>query len=113
MPQCPCVHDKSRADYPGTEPKNEIRMAWPMKLLQQPLCSCKMIQGYANTNRDKPSLSVWDGMGRLCEYKRMDSALVISLTECNTGTTQKLSSGVATTIELQNRTATILNDYSE
>ena len=36
----------------------------------------------------------------------MDSASAISLTECNTGTTQKLSSGVVTTIELQNRTAT-------
>jgi len=36
----------------------------------------------------------------------MDSASVISLTLCNTGTTQKLSSGVVTTIELQNRTAT-------
>ena len=39
----------------------------------------------------------------------MDSASAISLTECITGTTKKLSYGVVTTIELQNRTATFDN----
>jgi hypothetical protein len=51
----------------------------------------------------KPQQAVIVRLGWLAttEYKRMDSASVISLTECNTGTTQKLSSGVVTTIDLQ------------